>query len=220
MLNPTHLACRDGTCKLSPVRGRTLILVCTALVGCSGAHARDAGWTDAGADGGLDGGGLDGGADAGHDAAVGDAGELGDAASADAGSLTCSPEAPCVVGVCAGGPSCGDPWSCVAAAVDCLDDSFEYCGCDGASFFDSSTCPTRPFAHPGACAGPAGFSCDRRGVSCRAVEPICPAGQVAEVDAGGTCWTFRCVPLTDCACADSAECPGDSSCDGATARCG
>lgn len=199
-----------------------------ALVACSGAHANDAGRVDGGIEDAAtnEGGAPDAGDDAvASDAAVSDAGasdagEPSDAAAGDAGIVTCSADAPCVSAVCMGGPTCGDPWFCVETAMACTDDSFEYCGCDGASFFDSSTCPTRPYAHTGACAGTAGFSCDRRGVSCRAVEPVCPAGQVAEVSAGGTCWTFRCVPLTDCGCTDSAECPGDSTCDGATMRCG
>ena len=125
---------------------------------------------------------------------------------------------PCMDGrICSGGPTCGDPWTCVASTIPCTDDAVEYCGCDGVTFRDSSTCPTRPFERMGPCAPADGFNCDGSTVLCRAPEPMCPPGEVAEVM--DSCWTFRCVPLTECGCSATRACPAGSRCDDATGRC-
>ncbi|MCB9597553.1 MAG: hypothetical protein H6719_32845 [Sandaracinaceae bacterium] len=188
-----------------------------------GASGMDAGVgaTDGGG-AGTDGGAVDAGSiDAGEGS---DGGAVDGGAGSDAGSTPidggglCTPETPCTGGaICVGGPLCADGWSCIESDRPCTDDLVEYCGCDGATFSDSSTCPTRPFAHMGPCPGAAGFDCDRSRVTCRAVEPTCGPGLVAEVE--GSCWTFRCVPLTDCGCTDGAQCPGDATCDASAMRC-
>ena len=129
-----------------------------------------------------------------------------DAGTRDAGSggEACTPERACEGGlICAGGPSCGDAWTCVATGMACTDDAAPYCGCDGVTFTDSGTCPTRPFRHRGACDD--GTTCDRSAVTCRAAEPVCPEGEVAEVE--GTCWSFRCVPIDSCRCSGPDDCP-------------
>lgn len=69
--------------------------------------------------------------------------------------LTCTNETPCVGGVCIGMGCTGPAWECVFTGMACTDDLAAYCGCDGLTFYDSSTCPTQPFADRGAC-DPAG----------------------------------------------------------------
>lgn len=125
-------------------------------------------------------------------------------ATVDAGTSECSPTQPCTDGrICTGQPSCGSDWICVDSGTACTDDAVPYCGCDGVTFTDSGNCPTRPYAHRGTCEG--GVDCDRRSVTCRAPEPVCPAGEVAEVE--GSCWSFRCVPIDSCRCAGPEQCP-------------
>jgi len=210
------------------------ILTCVLLAfaaGCGdGMSSDDAGVTNMDAGGGtvdaggdpVDSGSTDSGPTASDSGpATPDAGSsLQDAGTSDAGDpgMVCTAEMACTGGaICVGGPSCDTPWDCILSTRPCTDDLVEYCGCDGAVFRDSSTCPTRPFAHMGACAGTAGFNCDRSTITCRAAEPMCPEGQVAEVM--GACWTFRCVPLTECGCTDGAECPMGATCDSGAMRC-
>jgi hypothetical protein len=68
-----------------------------------------------------------------------------------AGESCLSPD-DCASGVCAG-KGCGDdtPGRCADPAARCARNSVEMCGCDGATFRASSTCPGRRFAHPGKC---------------------------------------------------------------------
>jgi hypothetical protein len=63
----------------------------------------------------------------------------------------CTSETPCTGGGVCYGESCGAPWQCLFTGMACTDDAAPYCGCDGATFYDSSTCPTRPWAHRGEC---------------------------------------------------------------------
>src|SRR5262249_57738094 len=55
---------------------------------------------------------------------------------------------------CQGAEGCGGSWTC-APAKPCTRDLVAFCGCDGKSFFGSSTCPGKPYARRGACAGDA-----------------------------------------------------------------
>ncbi len=190
----------------------------TTSVGDTGTVDMDSGPRDSGV--GIDAAGdpIDGGStgDGGWDAG----GDGGGDAGADSGtsSLTCTATMACTGGtICVGGPGCEPAWSCIDSGIACTDDLVEYCGCDGTVFRDSSTCPTRPFAYMGACAGSSGFNCDSSTVRCRVPEPTCPDGQVPEVM--GSCWTFRCVPLMECACTSGEQCPGTARCDAAAMRC-
>jgi len=190
-----------------------------------GAMSMDAGpvSTDAAAagDAGIGADAGDPGSDAGStdDAGAGlDAGATDGGQPDGGGAVACTATMPCPSGgVCGGGPTCDDAWTCSFTPMPCTDDLVEYCGCDGSTFSGSSTCPDRPFAHRGPCAGAMGFDCDRTKIRCRAVEPTCPAGQVPEVM--GSCWSFRCVPLTECGCTDGAQCPFEATCDAGSMRC-
>lgn len=46
--------------------------------------------------------------------------------------------------------ACGVPGTCVPARP-CTEDATAYCGCDGRTFYASSTCPERPYRHRGPC---------------------------------------------------------------------
>lgn len=164
---------------------------------------------------GFDPGVLDAGSDAGPRA---DGGFDGGPRLAALGEA-CTAEVPCLFGECRGS-SCGETWTCVAEA--CGELGTRFCGCHGMTVSSPETCPKQPWIHTGPCVGPEGFDCDPRGVmgTCVISEPpACPTGQVPDVDGSGACWTRNCVPLTDCACADSTECPGTATCDGPNMRC-
>lgn len=63
----------------------------------------------------------------------------------------CESSSDCAQGrICWGVPGCTTQWSCVRAR-GCRRDSAAYCGCDGATFRASSSCPGRPFVHRGEC---------------------------------------------------------------------
>lgn len=64
------------------------------------------------------------------------------------------------------------------------------------------------------------YDCDESAVFCDAIPPVCPPGEVGEVGVG--CWTWRCVPITDCYCTGPAMCPdpGSYTCHGFAMRCG
>lgn len=150
------------------------------------------------------------------DAAVSDAGsrDAGD----DTGALVCMAEMPCR-GACTG-RSCDSDWVCLTD-VGCTDDIVAYCGCDGTTFFGSSTCPSQPYASRGECEAPSGSNCDGRTVRCLAPQPVCERTEVPEVSRDGSCWTGRCVPIGECACDEPAECsdPDRFTCRRDTGRC-
>jgi hypothetical protein len=102
---------------------------------------------------------------------------------------------------CAGacvGASCDGPWMCEMRP--CTRDIVPWCGCDGRTFFSSSTCPSAPYVHMGECE----VSCDARSVVCLALPPDCARGEVPSVE--GACWG-PCVPLEECRCDSDAACP-------------
>ncbi len=46
-------------------------------------------------------------------------------------------------------------------------------------------------------------SCDDRAIACDSLAPVCPAGQAAEV--GNTCYTGRCLAVTECSAVASCD---------------
>ncbi len=130
------------------------------------------------------------------------------------GGPICTNDAPCASGICVGA-TCGEVWRCIDSTRPCTDDSAPHCGCDGETFYDSSTCQRQPFMFAGACED--GVGCDGRSVLCDALPPACPSGQVPSVE--GACWG-PCVDVGYCRCETRDECPGDYVCHGATDRCG
>lgn len=68
----------------------------------------------------------------------------------------CWEGAQCESGVCEG-PGCleDSPGVCAPAQRPCTRDLRPYCGCDGVTFFTSSTCPRQRFEMKGACPGEA-----------------------------------------------------------------
>lgn len=213
----------------------SLVVLTLLALGCGdGGSASDSGTDSSVADSGVDSNVTDSGP---ADSNIPDTSTLADSSTADSGAPdamtdaaadtgadagdpgTCSAGSPCTGGaLCVGGPACSDAWSCILSDRACTDDLVPYCGCDGVTFMDSSTCITQPVAHLGSCE--AGANCDRRAVMCRRVEPTCPDGQVAEVL--GSCWSERCLPIGECGCRSGAECPMNDlyTCHGTTERCG
>ena len=130
------------------------------------------------------------------------------------GGIVCTNDMPCTGGMVCVGSGCGMPWTCIATTRPCTDDEASHCGCDGVTFYDSSTCQTEPFAFVGSCED--GVSCDQRFVACDAPTPACPPGQVPSVTGG--CWG-PCVDPDYCNCETGAECPDGRACDPAAGRC-
>jgi hypothetical protein len=64
----------------------------------------------------------------------------------------CLVDGDCDSGVCEG-QGCGDdaPGTCAKPARKCTRDRRPFCGCDGATFLTSGSCPGRRYAHPGKC---------------------------------------------------------------------
>lgn len=201
------------------MRSSRAILLVLLVAGCGEPRGADAGDASSRFDAGpgratRDGGGSsDGGrADAGDGRSV-DAGRP-DAGEPDAGPLvalpgqSCSAAVPCADGPtmeCRGGPTCGDEWRCVEVA-GCKESGTSWCGCDGVTFTEPTTCPRRPHAYAGECAPPGGLDCDPRGAEhCLIFPDPCASGWAFPVRGG--CFETRCVPLSECACSEDAECP-------------
>lgn len=110
-------------------------------------------------------------------------------------------------------------WVCAVSGAPCTDDLAPYCGCDGETFHDSSSCPTQPFAYRGECMSDPGVNCDTHTVTCRAFPPDCPSGQAPSVVS--SCWG-ECVPIERCRCEVEDNCPMPElyTCDETTKRCG
>lgn len=135
---------------------------------------------------------------------------------------------------CWGVAGCATTWSCVRTR-GCRRDSVEYCGCDGATFAASSTCPGRPFVHRGACrdavavaepgidGGAAASATERGGPSAReratASARERDAGLArAETSADAGVMSVAS-PEATTGCRSSRECPRREICQG-TAGCG
>jgi hypothetical protein len=129
---------------------------------------------------------------------------------------------------CAGPAGCATPWTCRPATGRlCTDDAAPWCGCDGRTFYGSSTCPPQRYASRGACAGPdasvgPSFDCDPQHVECGGIPETCPPGQVHAVSAG--CWGL-CVDFAGCgtiACDPAVsrlQCPPGALCSATTRTC-
>jgi hypothetical protein len=128
--------------------------------------------------------------------------------------VPCTNDMPCTGGMVCVGSSCGEVWQCVGTTRPCTDDAAPHCGCDGVTFYDSSTCQTQPYAYSGPCED--GVSCDARDVLCRALPPECGPGQAPSVS--GSCWG-PCVDVGYCQCETDDECPADYPCTRAVGRC-
>lgn len=163
-------------------------------------------------------GGASGDGDGDGDGAGGSAGD-GDGAGGSAGGGDGnggghSGDDSCTDGTCTGacvGSSCDDEWSCNTEALICTGDSAEYCGCDGATFTDSGSCPKRAFSHRGACEKIRVVDCNPGNVTCRRAQPECaePLEYPQVVDG---CWG-DCIVITECACMGNDDCPDPENVD-------
>ena len=165
---------------------------------------------------------MGGDAGPGTDAAVRDTGVIGvdsgpgmDGGPDDSGvtSPQCTNDMPCTGGGICAGSGCSMPWQCIFSGIACTDDESPFCGCDGATFYGSSTCPLEPFAFRGEC--DAVRDCDPNSAACDAPPPTCDLGFLPEVVAG--CWG-DCVPIGLCGCTTDEDCPGALyNCEGVSA---
>ena len=121
----------------------------------------------------------------------------------DAGTRACRTGSDCAANeLCMGPEGCGVQWTCRAGPIGCTADLSPFCGCDGTTFFGSSSCPTRPFVHRGACPGPDGGP---GGGSIRGVQ--CPFGSRCQID---RCTVCSCDFVGGVQCAVSSECVFDA----------
>lgn len=110
-----------------------------------------------------------------------------------------------------------------AGDVDCALHS-DCCSCEGVHVFEDhavcdeackeSLCPLagidEAICRFGVCITER-LSCDATKVTCKALQPDCPPGQLAETN--GDCWTGKCVPAIHCdAVPECALCPDDWMC--------
>lgn len=152
-----------------------------------------------------------------------DAGSAVDAAVADVPSVrdvplpptdrvaprTCTRSSDCRPGeTCSGGEGCGIPWTCgPALGRPCTDDLSPFCACDGQTFFGSSTCPDRPYAHRGPCEMPPPPIDAGPPPGCPLPDGrVCPVGQMCPLDRCTVCF---CAPDGSLRCTGGA-CPPDS----------
>ena len=90
--------------------------------------------------------------------------------------------------------------------LTCARDSVAYCGCDGETFYSSSTCASHAYAHEGACEDEGGAqdgfaggeNCDATQVVTDEPVPECEWNELPEVKNGT--YTLECVPLNECGC--------------------
>jgi hypothetical protein len=143
----------------------------------------------------------------------------------------CTTTADCRAGLeCLGGEGCAIPWTCQPAlGRPCTDDLAPFCGCNGVTFYGSSTCPARPFAFrgecgivpppvdagPAACALPDGRTC-AVGDTCRIGEcSTCFCAAPGALRCTGTCVDAG-PPLRTCRgnvdCAAGEMCTGPEGC--------
>lgn len=221
-----------------------IVACAVALAGCGdgGAGSSDGGSTSDGGDG-IDAAATDGatGPDDGAVAvdAVAPSGDatIADATAVDANTpaVDAGPGALCGTRgapPCPAGQFCLFPRGAMCGATDlggrcatistepCIEIYAPVCGCDGATYDNEcfAHAAGTSVANDGVCAGD-GVSCDHRRIRCRALEPVCPEGQVASV--AGTCWG-PCVAIDACVCSDAAQCPHEErfTCHRSAMRCG
>lgn len=139
---------------------------------------------------------------------------------ADAGVLRvdgepCDQASECAGGICEG-LGCGElEGVCASNARPCTRDLVTYCGCDGADFRGSGTCPGQRYAYRGECAEPRADGqpcesgdqcesgiCEGQGCGSGALGTCIPAGRMCTADVAPFCdcrgLTFR----------GSSSCPG------------
>jgi hypothetical protein len=145
----------------------------------------------------------------------------------------CAADLPCVSQlICHASDCSNEVWDCVThrprpeGAGDsslppgfephhaCPTDTTEYCGCDGVTFVAATTCPDRPYQHPGACGD--GYNCNPQDNVCGETAPTCEADQAPSIV--DECYA-SCVPVADCRCEFNWECPAGYQCDRAQWRC-
>lgn len=200
--------------------------------------AEDAGSTGASAGDAADGGSRDaasGSQDAGHtgrDAAVANDAGASSRDAAQGSNRTCGGIAALKCGIdqfcnyeAPAGQGCTGQVTDAAGVCEqtpevCTDEYQPVCGCDKRTY--SNRCEAHAagvsVAKDGACAV-SGTSCDRRKLTCRRAEPVCPEGEVAEIV--GNCFG-ECVRIDQCACSEAAACPMDEkyTCHRSAMRCG
>lgn len=178
--------------------------------------------SDASGGGGSGSGGSSASSGAGGQAGfAGTNGSAGTSGSGGTGGLdntfNCSTTSPCSTGLACVGYECTTPiWDCSSHSLipgeggadgdpqlhACPAETADYCGCDGVTFTAPITCADRPYLHPGACGD--GFNCDPLDSKCDVPPPECPDGQAPSIENG--CFA-SCVPVNDCRCEFSFECP-------------
>lgn len=137
----------------------------------------------------------------------GTAGKPGSGGAAGAAGPSCA-TSPCANGICTGTQQgCDGAWTCAPITGACTMDLASYCGCDGVTYQDSSTCPTRPYLFKGTC--DQGASCNSAQVACNGIAPTCPSGQAPSVVNG--CWG-QCIWIEYCQCTTPTDCPSGHSC--------
>ncbi len=162
----------------------------------------------------------------------GGAGSGGDAADASApldDPFECTPNKPCEPNsICLSG-DCAYTGSCIPHSMfypqssddpqtfllhPCPMQMVPYCDCNGVTFQARDTCADRPFVHRGACGD--GYSCDKYRVHCDTPRPACPTSQTSAVVDG--CFG-ACIPVGQCRCEYSFNCPEGYTCDLTTSSC-
>ena len=115
---------------------------------------------------------------------------------------------PCVRGTfCNFPPSsiCGradGPGVCEAPPAACSRELAPVCGCDGVTY--SNACMAAMASVSVDFTGPCPVSCDARRVLCDRIPPRCAMGEAPSVS--GSCWG-DCVPVGECTCTTTDECP-------------
>jgi hypothetical protein len=144
--------------------------------------------------------------------------DAGPARPVAAAGAACTSGAECESGVCEGPGCAAGDGVCAPRQRACTFDIATFCGCDGATFDASGTCPERRYAHRGACTVAPGGLAD--GATCLAGDEcasgVCE-GQGCGDDAPGICApsTRRCTRdrRAYCGC-DNVTFYGSGSCPG------
>jgi hypothetical protein len=133
-------------------------------------------------------------------------------------ATACTASSPCDPIYICFGLSCDDRWECLPhhEPHPCPKDWVPHCGCDGVTFYASSSCADRPYLHIGACGD--GANCDPTDLRCNQPEPSCAPGSLASVVNGVY---GPCIPFASCRCEYHWECPHREkyACDRTTWRC-